>query len=214
MSDPNRPTANMFNSIYAGEVTENIDPEKLGRVKIAVPGIADDPDSDWAYPVGMPGAGTSQRGLFDVPGIGAEVYIFFLGGDVDKPRFFTGHWGIRPNEGSEIPTQARDALDENPEDADKIKVYETNTYTQTYDEREGKERWFIKRKRVLAEDPTFDDEDLSGHALMIEMDATNGTIAISAPGGISLQTLGLIEINGTIVQLAGRKVANGLVDMI
>lgn len=212
MNSPDMPSANRYNAIYQGVVTDNEDPKKLGRVKIRVPGIADDPDTHWALPAGMPGAGTAQRGFFDVPAIGAEVYAFFLGGDPDKPRFFPGHWGATA-EGSEVPTQARTALDENPSDADKIKVYETNTYVMVFDERDGQERFFIKRKRDIEGEPEFDDEDLvGGNALMIEMDATNGTMALSAPGGIVLRTLGLIDIDGTIVQIAGRKVTNGIVD--
>lgn len=213
--NPDTPSANRYTAIYEGVVTENQDPQRLGRVKARVPGIADDPDTDWAFPAGMPGAGVSQRGFFDVPRVGSEVYVFFLGGDPDKPRFFTGHWGIRKDTGSEIPTQARDALEEAPSDADKIKVYETNTWVLVFDEREGRERLFMKRKREIEGEPEFDDEDLAGgNALMIELDATNGTLALSAPGGIVLRTLGIIDIDGAVVQIAGRKVANGIVDGI
>jgi uncharacterized protein involved in type VI secretion and phage assembly len=207
------PSANQYPFIYEGVVTDNVDPKKLGRVRVQVPGVADDPDTDWAFPVGNVGAGVSQRGFFDVPAIGSEVYVFFLGGDPDKPRFMTGHWGIRSDAGSEIPTQARDALDEDgAEVADQIKVYETNSYVLVFDEREGQERFFVKRKRDI---DGVDDEDLSGgNALMIELDATNGTAAISAPGGIILRSLGLIDIDASIIQIAGRKVTNGIVDGI
>jgi uncharacterized protein involved in type VI secretion and phage assembly len=207
-----KPSANKYTGIYEGVVTQNADPLKLGRVKARIPGIADDPESVWLLPVGNVGSGVSQRGFFDVPGDGAEVYVFFLGGDPDKGRFFTGHWGL-PGGESEVPTQARDALDEDgPEVADQIKVYETNSYVMVFDEREGKERFFIKRKRDI---PGVDDEDLiGGNALMLEMDATNGTIALSAPGGIILRSLGMIDIDASIVQVAGRKVTNGIRDGI
>jgi len=205
-------SANQYAYIYQGVITDNVDPLKLGRVRVRVPGVADDPDTDWAFPAGNVGAGVSQRGFFDVPAIGSEVYVFFLGGDPDKPRFMTGHWGVRPGEGSELPTQARDALEADPKDADKIKVYETNSYVMVFDEREGQERFFIKRKRDI---PGVDDEDLAGgNALMIELDATNGTCAISAPGGIIMRSLGIIDLDASVVQVAGRKVTNGIRDQI
>lgn len=212
MTAPGMPSANQYTGLYEGVVTDNVDPLKLGRVRIRIPGILDDPDSDWAFPMGMPGGGVSQRGFFDVPAIGSEVYVMFLGGDPDKPRFWTGHWGVRNDTGSEVPTQARDALDENPADADAIKVYETNSYVLVFDEREGQERFFVKRKRDIE---GVDDEDLiGGNALMIELDATNGTCAISAPGGIFLRSLGLIDLDATVIQIAGRKVTNGIRDQI
>lgn len=207
------PSANQYGLIYEGVVTDNEDPKQVGRVRVRVPGIADDPDTGWAFPVGSPGAGVAQRGFFDVPGVGAEVYVFFLGGDPDKPRFMTGHWGVRNDTGSEVPTQARDALAEDgPSVADKIKVYETNSYVMVFDERDGKERFYVKRKRDIE---GVDDEDLiGGNALMFELDATQGTCAISAPGGIILRSLGLIDIDASVVQIAGRKVTNGIRDGI
>lgn len=209
--NPDKPSANQYIGLYEGIVTDNVDPLKLGRVKIRVPGVADDPSSDWAFPMGNPGSGVSQRGFFDVPNIGSEVYVMFLQGDVDKPRFWTGHWGL-PNGESEIPTQARDALDQEPSDAPNIKVYETNNYVMVFDERDGQERFFVKRKRNIA---GVDDEDLiGGNALMIELDATNGTLALSAPTSIVLRSLGLIDIDASVIQIAGRKVINGIVDNI
>lgn len=209
--DPEKPSANKYQGIYEGVVTQNADTLKLGRIKARIPGIMDDPESVWALPVGNPGSGTAQRGFFDVPNIGSEIYMFFLGGDPDKARFFTGHWGIPKGE-SEIPTQARDALDEDITNASKIKVYETDTWVMVFDEREEKERMFIKRKRDIE---GVDDEDLiGGNALMFELDATAGTFAISAPGGIVLRSLGMIDLDASVVQIAGRKVANGIVDGI
>ena len=42
--------------MFWGSVIRNDDPEKLGRVKVFIPGLLE-PQSPWAWPVGFPGSG-------------------------------------------------------------------------------------------------------------------------------------------------------------
>ena len=72
--------------MYVGVVTKNDDPEKLGRVKVRIPGLVD-PESAWAFPMGAPGGGSKRHGFFSPPVVGAEVCVFFHGGDPDHPWF-------------------------------------------------------------------------------------------------------------------------------
>ena len=193
-----------YHGIYEGVITDNEDPRKVGRVRARIPGLLE-PDGPWMLPMGMPGSGSPQRGFWDVPDVGAEVYVCFLGGDPDKPRFWTGHWGL-PGGVSEVPTQPRDAMEQDgTEAAWKIKAYETKDWVLVFDEREDSNRLFLKRKR-----DTGNDEDLTGNALMLELDAVQGTLAISAPAGISLKSLGIIDIDGLVVNIGGRKVIKGI----
>ena len=88
--------------MYVGYVTDRRDPERLGRVRVCVPGLIE-PYSAWAWPLGTSGGGSKDHGFFAVPEEGAEVALFFNQGDVDAPYFLSAHWG-RP-EGSERSTR-------------------------------------------------------------------------------------------------------------
>ncbi len=69
-------------------VTENDDPEGLGRVKLKFPWLADTFESDWA-PVTQFGAGPDS-GSFFVPNVGDEVLVGFGFGDIRQPFVIGG----------------------------------------------------------------------------------------------------------------------------
>jgi uncharacterized protein involved in type VI secretion and phage assembly len=75
---------------YRGQVTDNNDPDNLGRVKATVPRLLADEETGWALPAFVYG-GTSEQGLFAVPDIGAGVWIEFEGGDLSYP-IWSGTW--------------------------------------------------------------------------------------------------------------------------
>ena len=75
---------------YRGQVTDNSDPNNLGRVKAKVPRVMGDEESGWALPAFIYG-GASEQGFFAVPDVGAGVWIEFEGGDLSYP-IWTGTW--------------------------------------------------------------------------------------------------------------------------
>lgn len=91
-----------FPFLFLGLVTDRADPEGLGRVKIEVPGLIEPQTPGWAWPLGVPGGGSRERGTFEPPAIGAQVAVFFVHGLVDHPCYFTGPWGA-PGGSSDIP---------------------------------------------------------------------------------------------------------------
>lgn len=76
---------------YRGTVTNNIDPQLMGRILAMVPDVAGFIPSSWAMPC-MPVAGINM-GVFTVPPIGAGVWIEFERGDPDYPIWVGGYWG-------------------------------------------------------------------------------------------------------------------------
>lgn len=111
---------------YVATVTDNADPKSLGRVRFRIEGMID--ASGWAFPVGgARSSGSTHRGSFDVPEIGATVLASFLSGDVDQP-IFEGAWhGI-----NEAPTGTPA-----PADASKVQIFESSRFLLTLDARSG-----------------------------------------------------------------------------
>jgi phage protein D len=69
--------------IVVGLVTQNEDPDKLGRVRVKYPALGDDTEGWWARVAGI-NAGAS-RGVLMLPQPGDEVLLAFEHGDVRRP---------------------------------------------------------------------------------------------------------------------------------
>lgn len=87
---PHPATNNRIYGITIGIVTSNQDPEGLGRVKVRLPWLADDYESDWAR-VLSPMAGP-QRGLYFIPEPDDEVLVAFEHGIIEFPYVLGALW--------------------------------------------------------------------------------------------------------------------------
>ncbi|MGQ1784451.1 type VI secretion system Vgr family protein [Saccharicrinis sp. GN24d3] len=65
------------------KVTDNVDPEKLGRVKVSFNWMEDRQDTPWIKVVTPYGG--KDSGFYFVPAIGSRVLVGFEDGDVEKP---------------------------------------------------------------------------------------------------------------------------------
>lgn len=77
-----RPTRGQLPGLVEALVVDNVDPEKLGRVKLKFPTLPDTPQSDWAR-LSPPMAG-KERGWMTIPEVGDEVLVSFVHGDVNN----------------------------------------------------------------------------------------------------------------------------------
>jgi uncharacterized protein involved in type VI secretion and phage assembly len=85
-----RGTADRLYGVMVGIVTNNQDPEGLGRVKVKFPALSDDNESDWAR-LAMPMAG-KERGWYFLPEVDDEVLVAFEHGDVRLPYVLGALW--------------------------------------------------------------------------------------------------------------------------
>lgn len=74
---------------YRGEVTDNDDPLKEGRVQVRVPAVMGQ-ETLWAMPC-TPYAGP-DLGFFAIPPVGARVWVEFEGGSPDHPIWAGCYW--------------------------------------------------------------------------------------------------------------------------
>jgi uncharacterized protein involved in type VI secretion and phage assembly len=76
--------------VVVGVVTNNQDPDGLGRVKVKFPWLSDEEESFWAR-VAAPMAGKG-RGFFFLPEVDDEVLVAFEQGDARFPYVLGGLW--------------------------------------------------------------------------------------------------------------------------
>ena len=178
-----------YTGLYIGQVVDRADPERLGRVRVKVPGLVE-PASAWAFPLGTVGGGSDRRGFFAVPEVGAEVGVLFHQGDVDHPYYLCGHWG-KPDGATEVPEPVKSlSVAETPQ----VRAFETGRFLLVFDDRAGHEALVIKDKR-------------SGDQL--ELDGAGMGITIEATSALILKADGIISIEGTTVVINGRLVLPG-----
>jgi phage protein D/phage baseplate assembly protein gpV len=79
-----------WGSLVVGIVTNNDDPEKLGRVRVTFPTLSAEDESTWAR-IATPGGGAS-RGLQWLPEVDDEVLVGFELDDKNRPIVLGGLW--------------------------------------------------------------------------------------------------------------------------
>jgi uncharacterized protein involved in type VI secretion and phage assembly len=99
LSRPTGPGVAWARGLVIGIVSNNNDPDKLGRVKVKYPSL-DDMESEWA-PVASLGAGR-DRGVMMVPQQDEAVLVGFLHGDPDAPHVLGSLYNGRDVPGDEL----------------------------------------------------------------------------------------------------------------
>jgi uncharacterized protein involved in type VI secretion and phage assembly len=74
-----------FHGLYRGTVTDNQDPLQTGRIRVQVPEVTGEADSQWAT-LCVP------FGIVSIPPVGAGVLIQFEQGDPDRPFVMGSVW--------------------------------------------------------------------------------------------------------------------------
>lgn len=82
--------AQIISGVVVGVVTNNQDPDGLGRVKVNFPWLSDTEESFWAR-VAAPMAG-KERGFYFLPEVGDEVLVAFEHGDARFPYVLGALW--------------------------------------------------------------------------------------------------------------------------
>lgn len=81
---------NHIYGVVVGQVTDNKDPQHLGRVKLKFPWWSDSDKSNWARIANFMAG--SERGAFFLPEVGDEVLVAFEHGNINRPYVIGALW--------------------------------------------------------------------------------------------------------------------------
>jgi len=181
--------------LVIGIVTDNKDPDGLGRVKVKYPWLSSEHASYWARVVAI-GAG-NERGIEFVPEVNDEVLVGFELGDINYPYVLGGLWN-----GKDKPPKPSNQLLSGGKVKQRI-IRSRAGHIITLDDSDG-------GGGVTIEDKNGNKIalDSANNALTIEVkgDATvksRGNLSLDAQGNLSLQAKGKLDIKGMGVSVDG-----------
>lgn len=171
------PAGATLHGVAIAVVTNNNDPEKLGRVKLKFPWLSDELESNWAR-IAAPGAG-ANRGLAAVPMVDDEVLVAFEHGLIDRPYVLGGLWN-----GKDKPPALPDGKPAS------VRLFRSTTgHEIRLDDTDGKEKIEITT---------------NGSKSTIVLD-TKGTITIRSEGDLVIESkTGAVKISGQKVEISAR----------
>lgn len=182
---------NKIQGVVIGVVTNNEDPDGMGRVKVKFPWLSDEDESNWAR-VASPMAG-KERGLYFLPEVDDEVLVAFEHGDMHFPYIIGSLWN-----GTDTPPVTNDDGKNN------VRIIKSRSgHVISLSDEDGKEKIEIIDK----------DE-----ANSIVIDTSENTITVTADKDITIAApQGTIMLDGQNIEIkasADMKVeAGGKVDV-
>ena len=204
----------VITGVVIGIVTNNQDPEGLGRVKVKFPWRGESDESYWAR-IATLMAG-KERGTFFLPEVGDEVLVAFDHGDIDHPYVIGALWNgvdkppetnadgknnirkIKSRSGHEI------IFDDNSEGKkEKLELHTNAGHTIVLDDSAGKEKMEIHTKAghtILLDDSPgkekIEIKDKTGNN-SIKIDSVQNAITISSQMKLTLKAQAIdIESGG------------------
>jgi phage protein D/phage baseplate assembly protein gpV len=200
--------------VVVGLVTNNKDPDKLGRVKVKFPWLSDQDESNWAR-IAAPMAG-KQRGFFYLPEVDDEVLVAFEHDDINYPYIVGGLWN-----GKDAPPETNDDGKNN-----KRVIKSRSGHLIILNDEDGKEQIVIRDKTGKNEividskensmsikvDKDFSIEakgnvtvKTSGGDMTLECNNYNvkakAKVAVEGQGGVEMKTSAQMKIEGSITEI-------------
>ena len=168
----------LFLGVAVGVVTNTNDPDQLGRVKVKLPWLTEDAETDWVRIAG-PMAG-KERGLYLLPEVDDEVLVAFEHGSLQVPFVIGALWN-----GKDRPPAA------NQDGKNNIRMIKSRSgHVVRLDDTAGEEKIEIIDKT-------------SKNSIVI--DAKRNTVTITSDADLVLEsTQGKVSLRGRSVEIAAR----------
>jgi uncharacterized protein involved in type VI secretion and phage assembly len=178
--------------VYPALVTDNKDPEGLGRVKVTLPWSADTGGARyeaWARLATLMGG--RNRGSWFVPDVNDEVLVSFEGGDTRRPYVVGGLWN-----GRDKPPASMDGGG-----ANNLKVLRSrNGVKVTLDDSDGQEKF-------IAETPAGQKVTLKDGPGAVEIADSNGNAIKLQPSGITITASAKVSVTASFMEVSASMVS-------
>ncbi|MBE8991334.1 VgrG-related protein [Nostoc sp. LEGE 12450] len=193
-------------TLLVGIVTDNKDPEKMGRVKVKFPTLTEDHTSDWARVVAV-GAG-NNRGFDCLPEVNDEVLVGFEHGDIHRPYVIGGVWN-----GKDAPPER---VSDSVASGVRLRTIKTRVghVLQFVEEDKGTSKTGIRvetkdgHKIYLNDSQScIEIETKGGHKIKMDDMAksvsvkSTGNMSLDAAGNIDITANGVITVKGAMIRL-------------
>ena len=191
-------------TLLVGIVTDNEDPEGMGRVKVKFPTLTEDHNSNWARLVSIGAA--NSRGFDCLPEIDDEVLVAFEHGDIHRPYILGGVWN-----GEDAPPNPPEKNVQNGKV--RLRTFQTRTgHKLQFVEEDQQEKAGVYLKTAGGHHLKMNDSSNSielttsnGHTLhlddmtgQVSLEST-GRITVTAPQMLELKSLGVVKVSAAQV---------------
>lgn len=205
-------TSDRIGGIVLGIVTDNKDPEGLGRVKLNFPWKDTNYESIWA-PVATIMAG-NDRGAFFLPEKGDEVIVAFDHGDIDHPYVIGTLWnGVdKPPESNsdgknnirKIKSRSGHEIifgDDKDGKKEKIEIHSNAGHAILLDDSSGAEKIEIKDKTGNNSVLIDSAQNAINIASQMKLSIKSKDVTIESDGMMTIKASGNLTIQGSLVKI-------------
>ncbi|MEA2234558.1 MAG: hypothetical protein QOD83_4374 [Solirubrobacteraceae bacterium] len=203
------PRSNHADSLVIGVVTNNDDPDKMGRVRVKFPSLDESQEGWWARVASV--AATAGRGLMMMPLVDDEVIVGFEHGDPRRPFVLGSLWGGtgKPDklaaEGGGKPDGSF-----NLSSAKKVAIGSTSDMlldSQAKLKLHSAADFAIETDGALAVTGNGSEIKVTGPAASVTITnsgqiTVKGTaITLDATGSLTLKSSGMVQVSGSMIKL-------------
>jgi uncharacterized protein involved in type VI secretion and phage assembly len=192
--------------VVIGIVTNNQDPDGMGRIKVRLPALSDTDESNWAR-IAAPMAGR-DRGVYFLPEIDDEVLVAFEHGNPSFPFILGALWN------GQDPPPARNEDGKNDVRVIKSRSGHLIRLTDKFGEEtieiidmSGKSSLVFDTAKKLVKIESSQDITLSAANGTIKLDAkaieivSSGSVTIEANSSLDVKTRGPMTLKGRTIDL-------------
>lgn len=202
----------MVAGVAAGMVTNNQDPEGLGRIKIKFPWLSDDNETDWVRMATMMTGG--ERGSFFLPEVGDEVLVGFEHGDINFPYVLGALWNGQaqpPGKNADGKNNIRKItsrsgheiiFDDNQEQGkEKLEIHTKGGHRVVLDDATGKEKVEVVTK--AGHKLVMDDSPGKEKVELVDQTGRNKFSIDSVKNAINIESALSIKLKANMVEIEG-----------